>query len=131
MPLSIGHREILIASESQTFSSIPQPRSHTMRLLPIRNAEKDWKNAHLWINSKWWWKWILFSARFLLSSLFWSLINKNADCTNTFIKEANIFKLTNSYRLELKYMRQPPPLGSGVRLSSQHISRVWTLRKVK
>jgi hypothetical protein len=35
------------------------------------------------------------------------------------------------YRLELKYMRQPLPLGSGVRLSSQYISRVWTLRKVK
>jgi hypothetical protein len=27
-------------------------------------------------------------------------------------------------------MPQPHPLGSGVRLSSEHISRVWTLRKV-
>jgi hypothetical protein len=35
------------------------------------------------------------------------------------------------YRLELKYKRQPLPLGSGVPLSSQHIARVWTLRKVK
>jgi hypothetical protein len=28
-------------------------------------------------------------------------------------------------------MPQPHPLGSGVRLSSDHISRVWTLRKIK
>jgi hypothetical protein len=30
-----------------------------------------------------------------------------------------------------KYMRQPPLLSSRVRLLSYHISRVWTLRKVK
>jgi hypothetical protein len=39
--------------------------------------------------------------------------------------------LENWYRLVDKYMRQPPPLGSGVRLSGQPILTVWILRKVK
>jgi hypothetical protein len=37
----------------------------------------------------------------------------------------------SSYRLVDKYMRHPRPLGPGVRLSSEHISRVWTIHKVK
>jgi hypothetical protein len=36
-----------------------------------------------------------------------------------------------SYRLIDNYMRQPPALSSGIRISWQLISRVWTLRKVK
>jgi hypothetical protein len=36
-----------------------------------------------------------------------------------------------SYRLVGKYMRQPPALGSGARLSGYHISTIWTLRKGK
>jgi hypothetical protein len=35
------------------------------------------------------------------------------------------------YRLVDTDMRQPPLLCSGVRLSNEHISRMWTLRKVK
>jgi hypothetical protein len=35
------------------------------------------------------------------------------------------------YRLVDKYMRQPPALDSGVRISRKLISRVWTFRKIK
>jgi hypothetical protein len=35
------------------------------------------------------------------------------------------------YHLVDKYMRQPPVLNSGVRISRRFISRVWTLRKIK
>jgi hypothetical protein len=35
------------------------------------------------------------------------------------------------YRLVVKYMRQPPALSSGVRISRRYISKVWILQKVK
>jgi hypothetical protein len=46
---------------------------------------------------KWWRKYVQFSAIFLLINLFWSLMNRSADCADALIWEANISKLTNSY----------------------------------
>jgi hypothetical protein len=48
-----------------------------------------------------------------------------------FIEEILKRILADMYRLIDKYMPQPHSLGSGVRLSSEHISRVWTIRKAK
>jgi hypothetical protein len=47
------------------------------------------------------------------------------------IPDPGLNNVFDHYRMFDKYMRQPPALTSGVRISRKPISRVWTLRKVK